>query len=425
MSQELKTGPPGAGSSRQKRWLNGALSLSLLVAGVSAVWYVSRPRGPEPPPVDSTQTDPEIVEIIAEGRDKVIQNPSSGRAWGRLGLVLWAHDYFEQANFCLAQAERLDAQDPRWPYFQGIMLMLTDPAAGIECFRRAAERAGDADASVRLRLAEALLDAGRLAEAEAHLKQAFAQDPQDIRAHFDMSRLALLKQDWPSAIELLSACLTDEHARRRAHTMRALAYRRLGQHQRAQEDEDRASRLAEDQGWPDPFIEQGQKLQRGLGARIETAGTLRRLGRLDQAIPILEDTARKYPASTIPWFTLADIWHDMNAVERAEEACRHIIQIDPEAAQGWYGLGWCQAIKQPREAVTSFRRAIQLKPDHAAAHFDLAECLNRLNDTAGAAAEYRATLRCRPDYEPARAALKELERKLSQDDGKNVEPPAK
>src|SRR5260370_1129082 len=152
--------PPGAWSSRQKRWLNGVLSLSLLGACVIAVWYVSRPRGPEPPPVDSTQTDPEIVEIISEGREKVIQNPSSSRAWGRLGLVLWVHDYFEQANFCLSHAERLDAQDPRWPYFQGIMLMLTDPGAGIECFRRAAERAGEADSSVRLSLVAALLGRG-------------------------------------------------------------------------------------------------------------------------------------------------------------------------------------------------------------------------------------------------------------------------
>jgi tetratricopeptide (TPR) repeat protein len=425
MNQKLETGTPGAGSSRQKRWLNGALSLGLLVACVIGVWYVSRPRGPEPPPLDSTQTDQEILAIISEARDKVIQHPSSGRAWGRLGLVLWVHDYFEQANFCLAQAERLDRQDPRWPYFQGIMLMLTDPGAGIECFRRAAECAADANSAVRLRLAESFLDAGRMAEAEPYLKQAFEQDPQDTRAHFDMGRLALLKQDWPAAVELLSACLADEHARRRAHTMRALAYRRLGQPKAARDDEDHASRLADDQGWPDPLIEEGQKLQRGLGARSETAGTLRRLGRLDQAIPILEDTTKKYPASTIPWFTLADIWHDMNAVDRAEEACRHIIEIDPEAPQGWYGLGWCQSIKQPREAVASFRRAIQLKPDHAAAHFDLAECLNKLNDTAGAAAEYRETLRCRPDHERARAALKELEHRLSQPDGKNVKPPAK
>src|SRR5437899_2859684 len=109
MSQEMKARPPGAVSARPRRWLTGVVSLSLLAASVLGVWYVSRPRGPEPPPADAAQTDPEIVETISAARHEVIQNPSSGRAWGRLGLVLWVHDYFEQADFCLAQAERLDA----------------------------------------------------------------------------------------------------------------------------------------------------------------------------------------------------------------------------------------------------------------------------------------------------------------------------
>jgi hypothetical protein len=48
------------------------------------------------------------------------------------------------------------------------------------------------------------------------------------------------------------------------------------------------------------------------------------------------------------------------------------------------------------------------------AHFNLAECLKQLGEPAGALEEYRATLRCRPDYEPARSALHELAGKSSQ-----------
>ncbi|HEV3447758.1 MAG TPA: tetratricopeptide repeat protein [Gemmataceae bacterium] len=360
------------------------------------------------------QTDLEIIDAISQARHGVIENPLSGLAWGKLGMVLWAHDYAEQANFCLAQAERLDARDPRWPYFQGITLLQVDPETGIECLRRAVERCTDTLMTPRLRLGEALLDAGRLDDAALQLQRALELEPANVRARCDMGRLALLRQDWRGAIERLSDCVGDERAGRQPYTMRALAYRRLGDLKHSEEDEGRALKLDKDPKWPDPFVQQALRLQRGLAARIETAVTLRRAGRLDQAIPILEDTAKKYPHSTIAWLALADLWHDLNQMDRVEEACQHVLQVDPEAPQGWYGLGCCQAVNRPREAIESFRRAIKLKPDYAVAHFNLAECLKQLGEPAGALEEYRATLRCRPDYEPARSALHELAGKSSQ-----------
>jgi tetratricopeptide (TPR) repeat protein len=279
--------------------------------------------------------------------------------------------------------------------------------------------------SPTLRLSESLLDAGYLDDAAVHLKRALELEPANPRVRFDMGRLALLRQDWGTAIAQLSQCVGDEHAGGQPYTLRALAYRRLGDLKRSGEDEDQALKLDKDSKWPDPYVQQAMKFQRGLAARIETAVTLRRAGRLDQAIPILQDTARKYPNSTIAWLSLADIWHDLNQIDRVEEACRHVLEIDPEAPQGWHGLGCCQAVRQPRQAIESFRRAIKLKPDYALAHFNLAECLKQLGDTAAAVEEYQATLRCRPDYEPARSALHELEGESSQRNKPSGERPVK
>ena len=52
-----------------------------------------------------------IVAALAQARAAVQESPRSAAAWGRLGMVLAAHDFRAEANACLAQAERLDPLD--------------------------------------------------------------------------------------------------------------------------------------------------------------------------------------------------------------------------------------------------------------------------------------------------------------------------
>ncbi len=401
------------------RWVAGIAITGTLVAVAIGIWFWCRTPRLEPPSLDLAQVDPEIAEAITAARQQVLDKPSSGPAWGRLGTVLWVHDYGVEALACLAQAERLEPREPRWPYFRGLTLLRTDPAAGIACLQRAAERCGDADPlAPRLRLAEALLDTGRLDEADLHLQKAVTLDPDNARAHLDRGRLAMLRKDWRTALKDLTVCVADRHARRLAFRLRAQVYRRLGEREHAEGDEGQAGKLPEDEPWPDLFAEEATRLQRGLSARLTTADILRRAGQLDEALAILEETAKKYPTSTRPWLHLAEIWHGLGRIDQAEQACRQAVRGDPDAAQAWFWLGVFQALKnRPREAVESFRRAIHLKPDYAMAHFCLGQCLSQLDDAAGAAKEYRLTLRCRPDYAPARAALEELSEKRTKTEG--------
>src|SRR5579859_5972390 len=79
------------------------------------LWWARTPR-PEPPRPDLSDADPQVVEAIEEARQAVLHAPRSASAWGRLGMVLRAHDFGEEANTCFAHAEQLDPNEPRWPY---------------------------------------------------------------------------------------------------------------------------------------------------------------------------------------------------------------------------------------------------------------------------------------------------------------------
>jgi tetratricopeptide (TPR) repeat protein len=257
------------------------------------------------------------------------------------------------------------------------------------------------------------------------LQKALLLDRNSARVQLNLGRLAVLREKWPTALEHLTACVADRHARKLASTMRAQAYRHLGDRQRAEADETQAGSLPEDERWPDPFVDEVLKLQRGLSARMTAADALRRGGRIEAAADILTDTARKYTASPLPWLTLADLWREMGEMDRAEQACRQAIKADPNAAQAWFGLGSFQAPSRPQEAAESFRHAIRLRPDHAVAHYNLGCCLRRLGESADAAEEFRRSLRCRPDFTPARTALQEIGAKFAERKDKATEGSSK
>lgn len=398
-------------SARRRLWIVTALALIGLGVALAVWWRPRTPPAPEPPRPDLTDVDPEVIESIAAAQERVRQQPQDGTAWGRLGMVFRAHDFGDEANRCFREAERLDPSEPRWPYLQGLTLVLTAPDAGIPCLERAVERAADTPLAPRLRLAEALLEHGRLDEAQTHLDRARRRAAGDPRVQLGLGRLAVQRGQWKNALEHLEYCLEDEHSRRLAQTLRAEALGRLGETQVARAAQQEAGRLPEDQAWPDPFVLEVLSLQCGLRFRLQRADELFTAQRPDEAIRLLEQTVTRYPQSAAARIKLGDFSRRTGQLDRAEYEFAEAVRLDAESAEGWFLLGCMQARDRPREAADSFRRTIRLKPDHALAHFNLAHRLKEMGDRTGAIDEFRAALRCQPDYAPARQALEEVEKK--------------
>ena len=123
---------------------------------------------------------------------------------GRAGKVLCADDFVEASTFCFVQAERLNPNEPHWPYYQGLNRLLTDPDAAVPFFRRAVVLCdrGDQDAAaVRLRLADALLRTGADEEAEEQCRRVLARDPDNVQAHYDLGVAAVRRQDADAAVD--------------------------------------------------------------------------------------------------------------------------------------------------------------------------------------------------------------------------------
>ena len=148
------------------------LLLALLAAGgILAVWQWRQPAIPTLPDVDLADADPAVKSLIASAQAAVRRAPRSADAWGRLGMVLAAHSFYPESVVCFASAQRFDPEEPRWPYFQGVVLTLDDPDAAIAQLRRGEALCANGSDAPRLRLAEVLLGQSQAGEAEGRLRE--------------------------------------------------------------------------------------------------------------------------------------------------------------------------------------------------------------------------------------------------------------
>jgi tetratricopeptide (TPR) repeat protein len=356
-----------------------------------------------------SEADPEAAEAITAGFNAVQAAPHASAAWGQLGMLLRAHDFGAEANVCFAEAERLDPTEGRWPYLHGLTLVLTDPERGIECLRRAVERLDNRSSAPRLRLAEVLAEQGHTEEAEDHLRQILRRQPTNCRARIGMARVLLERQKWQTALELVQPCLADPRAAFKARQLRAAAWTALGELGRADEELREARALPPDADWPDPFVEEVERLKRGVNVRLAMAQALTRAGRDAEAVDVLEETARRRPESARVWEALGRTLLDQRKPEQAEKALERAVSCDKEMVEAWFDLGVVRFQQDKFTAAAEcFDRTVALKPSHALAHYNLGQCRKRQGETAAAIESFRTALRCRPDYEPARKALAEM-----------------
>jgi tetratricopeptide (TPR) repeat protein len=402
------TGTAPSQWSRPRLILLFVALFSVVALAVGGAWIAWSWRSATPPEVEFTGADPDVVAAVGAARAAVLRSPRSGAAWGHLGMVLRAHDYGQEANVCFAEAERLEPRDPRWPYLHGLTLLLTDLDRGIDKVRRAVELSGPSRPAPRLRLAEALLARGRPDEAESEFRHVLDHEPDNPRALLGLGRLLVRRDDLAGSLPYLRAARDGPFTHKAATHLLAEVYGRSGE-EGALHDLGDVAGLPDDPPWPDPFVEEVERLQVGLQVVLAQADELLQQGRGGDAVGLLQQAVERRPESDQAWLTLGRTLIRLSDYPAAQRTLRTAVRIAPGSVEGWFHLGVALYLGgDHRAAADCFRKATELKPDHALAHYNLGQCSKEIGDRAGAVEAFRAVLRIQPDHAAARKELNAL-----------------
>jgi tetratricopeptide (TPR) repeat protein len=351
------------------------------VAVAYVVWWWATREVPVPEiprPDFAAFTEREVKMDVFSAGHHVELHPRSAAAWGEYGIVLRAYQQHPEADRCFQVAADLDPADGRWPYLIGTHLADTDPEAAIAWLERAVRRKvpDEARETVRARLAETLIAAGRPADGLTALGPNPAASPPRIR--LAAARAAAAAGDDRAAAEFLGDLADYPPAARQALLLRSEICRRQGRTSYAEYLAGRAAELPESH-WPDLLADPIRSRDRSYGGRLDEAARLLRAGKPAEAERLLRPlTHGPSPSDPQAFVGLAEARGAQGDRNGALEALAKAVQIDPKNLAANYQLGllhfdsgeklWAasradEARAEFREAVTWLDNALAVNPD--------------------------------------------------------------
>ena len=414
----------------------------------------ARPAGllPLPPLPDLASLDPSPRQQLRERhaatasllRAADVPPSSLGRAYGKLGEIFHAYMDLESARTCYLNARTQSPAVFRWAYLLGhVERTLGNYTAATGIFEQALSLR-PRDVPTLVWLGEIELEQHRLQRARGRFHQALDVDPRCYRALVGRAQVAIESADYARAVEDLEKALAAQPRASRIHYALGLAYRSLGETQRARTHLQQAiSPASIPIAFEDPLMEEVGDLRssvqvyirRGMMAagrgrfdaavrefelavaanpdrpyaRYNLASALLRLGRRREAQAHLDELMERNPDYALSRVLLARVLAGDGDYARAEEHLRRALELDPDSERGHLALGdLLRGRGRLEEALVSCRRAQELGPGLAPARFGVARALVDLERYGQALASVQESASALPDRRGLRLLLARL-----------------
>ena len=352
---------------------------------------------------------------------------AAAAGFGEAGEIFLLYSLSEAAFPCFENATALAPQELRWAYFAGIAARLRGELdLARDHLRRALALRSPFPAAL-VRLGEVEILRADLEAADRAYTAALAFPDTAAAAHYGLGRLALLRGDARLAAEHFEATLAAQPTASVVHSQLAIAYRRLGQL-------DKAAAQAAAHG--DGIVRFGDPLMSALDATNASnanriTGGLRALqeGRFAEAAAALGKAAAVDPRDVRAWLGLGHAQESLGDAAGAEHSFRQAVELEPDNARARLKLGTLLAQRGARgEGIEHLRAAVLLRPDFKDARFNLATALAQEGRLAEAAAECDALLQLAPQDREARTLREQLRADLAEqqrgENGAGKQPPS-
>lgn len=313
-----------------------------------------------------------LQEALAAGADA--SGAGLAEAYGELGLVLMAVNYYDAARTCYRHAQALAPRDRRWPYYLGHLYRLTeDRTEAAAWFERALELAPSDEATL-VWLGRIYLDQGRPDAAERLFMHAATVEPESAAAWAGVGQAALARRDYLRATEALERAIELDPAASAVRYPLAMAYRALGERDAAVTHlQQRGNRGP---GIVDPLMLRFQNVLQGPMLFELHGNQALAAGDAGAAIELYRQGLALAPGEPSLRHRLATALAAAGDAQGAAAELQEALRAAPEFAAAHGLLGAVLATQgRHREAVDRFATALEHDPGHIEARLGMAESL--------------------------------------------------
>ncbi len=382
-------------------------TITLTVCVFCAFLWQQKTLPPLQPP-DLTKLEESVREqvtseqqaLAAAVKDPNATDASLSEAYGKLGQVYHAYSLTAAARDCYLNASQLAPKDFRWPY----LLAKLDQQEGRfdDAIRRyqAARSLRPDYAPTLVNLGNIFLELNRLEEAEQSFQAALALDANNAATHYGLGQVAMSKRNYAEAVTHFEKTLAQTPGANRVHYSLAMAYRGLG-------DAEKAKAHLAQQGTvgvrvTDPLVDGLQDLITGERVYLSRGKVAFEARRYSEAATEFRKAIAAKPDSFTARVNLGATLTKLNDLKGAAEQFEEAIRLDPTKASAHFNLAILQSIENKHEqAIAHLRSALNIDAADNAARFLLAQELGKSGKADQALAEYARVVEADPGNESA------------------------
>ena len=356
---------------------------------------------------DISNAAPQVQTQVRQQYTSLQQKISSGApaaeladAYGTMGRLFIATEFLDAADVSLSNAQTLQPDDMRWPYYLAhVERLQNQPAKAATLFERVLVLQPDHVPSL-VWLGAMRLVAGDADGADAPLSKALALQPREPAALYHAGRVALAKRQYQVAVDRLIAAAAAAPQASSIHYPLSLAYRDLGDMKHA--DAELRLRGTVDPAPVDPLMrEVSALLQNATAFEVRGADALTRR-RWPEAVAALRQALALAPDNASTHLNLGTALFETGDATGALAEFHEAVRLSPGLAKAHYGIGVVsEAAGHDKEALEAFAEAVKGDPDSAEARLSLGDALRRAGRDTDALPQYAAVIRTNPSASPA------------------------
>lgn len=369
---------------------------------------------PTPPPAapalravtlpDISGVAPDVQKQLRDQHASLQRGGANADAYAAMGRLFMAAEFLDAADACFLNAQALQPDDMRWPYYLAHVERLRHrPENAAALFERALVLQPDHLPSLVWLGAMRLL-MGDADAADAPLARALALRPGDAAALYHAGRVALARHDYRLAADRLERALAGQPRASSVHYSLSLAYRGLGKTDSA--DRELRARGAVDPVPSDPLMNVvADLLQNATAFEVRGAQALAER-RWSEAAEALRQAVALAPDNAFVHLNLGTALFETGDATGALAQFREAVRLTPTLAKAHYGIGIVsEAAGRDADAIRGFSDAVRVDPGFLEAHLSLADTLRRNRRDAEAVPHYRTILTANPSASAAHFGL--------------------